>query len=234
MRAIFRLVLRTEVTRGRAFSLGAVGLLGLLLAFAVSRVRPFDRPEAAYRFVQGYGLSLLVPITALVFASAALGDPAEDGTLVYLWHRPIARGRLAAAAFGAAVCIAVPFAIVPTTLAAAVSGASAGLVRGALFASALAVVGYCGLFLALGLLVRRALAWGLAYVLIWEGFVARSGTGAARLSILVYARSLLAAQAHHPPPRLSASVPVAVVVPLVVGAAAVAGAAWLLRRLDVR
>ena len=41
--------------------------------------------------MDSYGLSLLIPVVALVFASAALGYLAEDGTLVYLWLRPLAR-----------------------------------------------------------------------------------------------------------------------------------------------
>lgn len=233
MSAVFRLVLRTQVTKGRAVALGAVAGLGILLALAVRHGDSLDRPEAAYRLVQGYGLSLLVPLTALVFSSAALGDPAEDGTLVYLWLRPVARWRIAAASCAAAICVAAPFAIAPTALAAAVAGVGRGLVVGAAGAAVLATVGYCGLFLALGLVVRRALAWGLAYVLIWEGFVARSGTGVARLSVLAYGRAVLADRAGHAPPPLAASLPASVVVPLAVGVAAVAATAWLLRRLDV-
>ena len=234
MGAIFRLVLRTQVTRGRAAALGTVGLLGILLAVAVGRSDPFDRADAAYGFVGGYGLGLLVPVTALVFAAAALGDPAEDGTLVYLWHRPIARTRIVLAAAAAALCIAVPFAVVPTVIAAAVTGVGSGLIVAAAASSLLAAAAYTGLFLCLGLVVRRALAWGLAYVLIWEGFVARSATGPARLSILVYARSLLAAMADHAPPRLAASVPFAVGVPLLVAAAALGATVFALRRIDVR
>ncbi|MEA3078535.1 MAG: type transport system permease protein [Actinomycetota bacterium] len=234
MSAIFRLVLRTQFTKGRAAALGSVAIVGVLLAVAVRRLDSFTRPDHAYDLVQAYGLSLLVPLTSLVFAAAALGDPAEDGTLVYLWRRPLPRWQLALASFGAALCISVPFGVVPTALAAAVTGSGRGIVVGAALASSVAVVAYSGLFLALGLVVRRALIWGLAYVLIWEGFVARSGTGPARLSVLVYARSLLASRAGHKAPALSASMPVSLIVPLVVGLAAVALTAWLLRRLDVR
>ena len=234
MSAIFRLVLRTQVTRGRAAALGVVGVLGILLAVAVGRSNEFDRADAAYDFVGGYGLGLLVPITALVFAAAALGDPAEDGTLVYLWHRPISRVRIVAAAAAAAWCVAIPFAVVPTVIAAAVTGVGGALIGAAAASSLLAVAAYSGIFLCLGLVVRRALAWGLAYVLIWEGFVARSATGPARLSILVYARSLLASMADHDPPRQASSASTAVVVPLVIGALALGLTAWFLRRIDVR
>lgn len=234
MSAIFRLVLRTQVTRGRAIALGVVGLLGVVLGAAVGRSSVFDRADAAYGFIGGYGLGLLVPVSALVFASAALGDPAEDGTLVYLWHRPISRLRIVAAALGAAWCIAIPFAVVPTALAAAFTRSGSEIIVSAAVSSAVATIAYSGLFLGLGLVVRRALTWGLAYVLIWEGFVARSGTGPARLSVLVYARSLLAHLGDHAPPRLSASVGTALVVPLAVTLVAVVGTTWLLRRVDVR
>ncbi len=235
MAAIFSLILRTQLTRGRVLALGAVAALAVALALAINRsASPFDRAEAAYVLVDNYGLALLVPLTALVFGAAALGDPAEDGTLVYLWHRPVARWKLAASALAGAVAIAVPFAVVPTALAAAVAGGGAELAAGAALASLVAVAAYSTLFMALGLVVRRALAWGLAYILIWEGFVARSGTGPARLSVLLYARSILAEVAGHAPPRLGASTAVAIAVPLVLGALALAATAQFLRRIDVR
>lgn len=234
MKSVFLLVLRTQVTRGRAAALGAVGLIGVLLGIAVGQGDAFDRPGSAYDLVGAYGLNLLVPLCTLVFAAAALGDPTEDGTLVYLWHRPIARTRIALAAWAATLCIALPFAVLPTLVAAAVTRTGGDIVAGAAAASMLASVGYSGLFLLLGLLVRRALTWGLTYVLIWEGFVARSGTGPARLSILVYAQSVLAEVVEHEPPALAASVPIAVAVPLVLGAMGVALTAWSLRRIDVR
>ena len=69
--------------------------------------------DAAWTLVDAYGLSLLIPVVALVFASAALGDLAEDGTLVYLWLRPLPRWQLALAAFAASVTVAVPVAVLP-------------------------------------------------------------------------------------------------------------------------
>ncbi len=234
MSAIFRLVLRTQVTKGRAAALAVVGLLGILLGFAIGRSGGGSRFDIAHNFVGGFGLGLLVPLTALVFAAAALGDPAEDGTLVYLWHRPLARWRIVAAAAAAALCIAVPFAVVPTAIAAAATGQGPALVWAAVGSSLLASAAYSAIFLCLGLLVRRALAWGLAYVLIWEGFVARSATGPARLSVLVYARSVLADLAGHAPPRLAASIGTSVAVLLVTAVAGVAATTWSLRRIDVR
>jgi hypothetical protein len=56
----------------------------------------------------------------------------------------------------------------------------------------LATLAYAGLFVALGLWLRRALWWGLAYLLVWENGVARASEGASRLSVGGYARSALA------------------------------------------
>lgn len=234
MVAVFGVLLRTLLSRGRAAALIGVGLVGVLLGVAVGASSNPDRADAAFNVVDGFGLGLMVPVTALVFASSAFGDAVDDATLVYLWLRPVARWRIALAALAASVCVAVPFALVPSVVAAGVARGGEQLPLGMLVAGGIATIAYCTLFLGLGLVVRRALVWGLAYVLIWEGFVARSGTAAARLSILVYARSLLASVSDHDPPRLASSVPVAVAVPLLVGVAAVALTSFALRRVDVK
>jgi ABC-2 type transport system permease protein len=77
-------------------------------------------------------------------------------------------------------------------LSAALSGAGHGLVGGTLLSATLAVVAYGGIFTWLGLRVRRALVWGLAYILLWEGFVASAGKSASRLAVRAYTRSVLA------------------------------------------
>ena len=67
------------------------------------------------------------------------------------------------------------------------------MVVGTLAGVTVAMVGYIGLFVALGLRVKRALIWGLLYIFIWEGFVATANTTAARLAVRSYGRSTLSA-----------------------------------------
>ena len=55
----------------------------------------------------------------------------------------------------------------------------------------ISMIGYTGLFVALGLRVKRALPWGLLYIFIWEGFVANGNATAARLAVRSYGRSTL-------------------------------------------
>ena len=231
MGSLFRLFVRLAAHRGRLLALGALGALAVVLGAAVGLAGDVDRADVGRRVVESYGLGVLVPVVALVIASAVLGDPAEDATLVYLWLRPVARWRTAVAAFAAALAAVVPLAVAPLVVAAALSRAGSALVGGAAAAAAVATVAYAAVFCGLGLRVRRALPWGLAYVLIWEGAVARVSTGAARFTVSAYARTLLAravgAEAPPPGPATLTSV----VVPLLVAAVAVAlTASWLARR----
>ncbi|HEX9530885.1 MAG TPA: hypothetical protein VF954_07095 [Acidimicrobiales bacterium] len=233
MSPVYRLLLRTLTSRARLVAMGFFALLPVIVAVAI-RARPgADRGQAGFALIDAYGLSLLAPVTALAFASAALGDLVDDRTLVYIWLRPLPTWQLAGAALGATLTIAVPLTVVPLVAAAAISGAGGSLVSATAASSAVAVVGYGSVFLTLGLRVQRALVWGLAYVLIWEGAVGRTARGAARLSIGIHARSLLAHLDHHSLPKLSTSAPVAVFAPLAAAAAAVALTVRWLATADV-
>ena len=238
MQLVYRLLLRTLVTRARLVALVAIGIGGVLIGIAIraagDEVTPAELATAITRdLIGGYGLNLVVPVTALVFSSAAFGDPVEDRTMVYLWLTPLARWRMVAAGWAASLSVAVPVAVLPVALAAAVAGADGRLVVAAGVGAALATAGYSALFLGLGLLVRRALAWGLAYVLIWELAVARLSKGAARLSVSVYSRSVLSALGDVDKPRNAAAVSTSLIVLTLAVAAAIALTTRLLARADV-
>ena len=233
MRAAYRVLVRTQLTRGRMIALGLVAALGLLLAVLIRSEETSNPAMEAYGFADRFGIGLLVPVVSLVFAAAALGDLAEDGTLLYLWLRPVARWRITVAAFTATMTAVIPFGILPTVVAAAVAGANSDVIIATSAAASIAAAAYVALFVGFGLVVQRALAWGLLYLLIWEGFVARGGRGPARLSVLVYARSVLARMADAELPDLAASMGVAVVVPLLIAAAGMAFTTWRLRAATV-
>ena len=56
---------------------------------------------------------------------------------------------------------------------------------------ALAQAGYCGLFGLLGLLMRRSLFVGVAYIFFFEGILASIDTVARKLTIMYYYRVLI-------------------------------------------
>lgn len=231
---IYRVVLGSVATRGRLALLLALGAIAVLLGLAIGMSDVIRPTQSAADLVNGYGLSVLVPVVSLVFASAALGDMSEDSTLVYLWLRPVPRETIAAAATLAATTVSLPVVTVPLGLAAALaSGGDGGVVVGTVLAAAVCCLAYSGLFTALGLRVKRALAWGITYMLIWEGFVARAGTGSARLSVQAYGRSILA-EAGDVELRLASIDPVAAaVIPVLVAMVGVALTTRFLHRRDV-
>lgn len=231
MSALYRLFLRSQLVRGRIIGLGCLGLLAILLGFAVGASSGAGSRDGA-ELVSGYGLALFVPVSVLVFASAVLGDPNEDGTLVYLWLRPVSRWKIILAAVGATLTICVPLVVLPMAIAAALAGDSE-LVAGAVASCTLATVAYAGLFTWLGLRVKRALVWGLAYILIWEGFVARAGATPSRLSVRASTRSILGRISDAPRDFIEVGIGAALAIPLAAAAIALALAVRRLSNQDV-
>ena len=228
MARLYEMFLASLVRRGRLAGLLALGAVGILLGIAIGASTTADPIDDGTIMITTYGLAVVVPVTTLLLASSVLGDPNEDGTLVYLWLRPIPRWRIVAASVGATLTIALPVVVVPMALAAASTGAGAALISGTIAATTLGTVAYTGVFTWLGLRVRRAVVWGLAYILVWEGFVARAGTAPSRLAIRANTRSLLTHMSHGPTRLISVSRPTAIVIPLL---AAAVGALLTVRRL---
>jgi ABC-2 type transport system permease protein len=226
-------MVHTTATRGRVVSLAALGLVAVVVGAAVGAADPTNPVQTGAELVDGFGLSVLAPVVVLVFATAALGDPIDDGTLVYLWLRPIPRSTLALAAATATAIVALPLVVVPLALTAAATGGGDELVLGTVAASVVVVVAYTGLFVAAGSWLRRALAWGIVYVLIWEGFIARASEGTARLAVRSYGRSLVAEIADVDLELGTIGAGAAVVVPVVVAGLGLAATVVRLRRGDV-
>lgn len=234
MGVMYRVLLRSTLSKARVIGLSFMAVIPVLLGLGLHVNHGADPGHAAYSdLIESYCLGILTPVVTLVLASATLGDPAEDRTLVYLWLKPVARWKIIAAAILACLTAALPLTVLPSAIAAALAGAVPRLALGAAVATVAAMAAYSALFLGLGLRVRRALVWGLAYLLIWEGAVAHTARGAARISVQVQARTLLAAVTSHEPPRNAVSTPTAIVAPLVVVLLALALATRWLTRADV-
>jgi ABC-2 type transport system permease protein len=187
--ALYRLLLRMQVTPLRIVGIGALGALAILLGVLT---RGDDDPlRATTEVAVGYGLGIVVPLATVWLATSTMSDLVDDRLLVYLWLKPVARWQLPAAAILATVTVVAPLVAVPLAATVLVAGTSE-LLGAVVLAAALAVAAYASLFVAAGLWLRRALWWSLLYVLVWENGLARAIDGAARLSIASYAQSLVA------------------------------------------
>jgi ABC-2 type transport system permease protein len=186
--ALYRLLLRTQITVPRLLGIGALGALAIVIG--VFAGLDDNAPQAAADAVSGYGLGILVPLATLWFGTSGLGELVEDKLLVYLWLKPVPRWQLPAAAVLATVSIVVPLTALPLTASAVVAGAG-DVAWATLLAASLAALAYAGLFVAAGLWFRRAVWWGLVFVLIWENVVAYTAEGAARFTVIGWASSVL-------------------------------------------
>ena len=230
---VYKLLIRTLLTRGRLILLLLLGLVGIGIGIAIGASSSADHLDAGTRLVNSFALSLYAPVATLVFASACFGDLVDDSTLVYLWMRPVARWKLAVAAYFATISITLPMVVIPMTGAAIAAAGGASLVKGALLSTSVAVIAYSGLFMLAGLWIRRALAWGLAYILLWEGFIAGAGRNAGRLALRAYSRSLLHNETGVKLKLANLSMTTAIVVPLVVTVVTIALTTWRLRETEV-
>jgi ABC-2 type transport system permease protein len=241
---IYRLVLRSQVTKARLAALLGLGAVGIVVGAALGAAPRTDLAldDGAIvtghllrgaRFISTFGLSLVVPVTALVFAAASLGDPDEEGTLVYLWLRPVRRARLVLAAAAASFTVAWPVVVIPLAVAAAATRGGSDLVVATVASATVGLVAYTGIFCALGLVTKRSLVWGLLYIFIWEGFVATAADSAAQLAVRTYARSVLESITDVPLRGTFISAPASLLVPVAVAVVALAFATWRLTRRDI-
>ena len=204
--------------------LGIAGLGALAVLLGLFARLDDDPAQAAADVVLSYGLGILVPLAALWLGASALGDLVEDRLLVYLWLKPVSRWQLPAAAVLATLSVVVPLTVLPLAVSALVAG-STDVAWSALLATSFAALAYTGLFVAAGLWFRRAIWWGLAFILIWENLVAYTAEGAARFTVLGWASSILGLAEDRLAVELEAGAPAVAFVALLL---AVAVAGWLI------
>ncbi|WP_380169339.1 hypothetical protein [Jannaschia sp. R86511] len=219
---------RLVVSVAAAAALGAVGLVVRLRADAGG-----VPDEQVVGLLTVLVLTLYAPLMSLVQAAAVVGDLRDDGTLVYLWLRPVPRWSLAVAATLAVVVRSAPLAVLAAVVLAVSAGGGPLLVVAAGYAAAMACLGYAGLFAFLGLAVRRALVWGLVYVLLWEGLVAAFGALPAKLAVSTYSTSLLTTLTDTTAPAQGVGLAWAWAGPVLFAVVATAAARWRLVRGEV-
>jgi ABC-2 type transport system permease protein len=228
---LYGLVLRTQVSLGRVLGIGALGALCILLG-VFAALESDDSAQAATDAVSAYGLALLVPLAALWLGTAAIGDLVEDRLLVYIWLKPVPRWVLPLAAVLATATVVVPLAVLPVAVSAVVAG-EGEVAAAALAAALLAALAYSSLFVAAGLWFKRAVWWGLAFVLLWENLMANISSGVARFTVVGWAGSIVSTAGDVDVPVTAGSAPAAFLILSLVTVAGCVVAAWRYRRTEV-
>jgi ABC-2 type transport system permease protein len=200
--ALFVLTLRQHIRGRRLLVLSLLFLLPSVLA-AVVNLTAFHAPptgEIQFAFIFNLIPHALVPLAALLYAGGIVQDEVEEQTLTYLLIRPLPRWALYLTKLLAIVLItsmltavftAITYAVIALT---AGGPATSGWTEPALKTAVLLTlvqVGYCGLFGLLGVLMRRSLLVGVAYIVFFEGILASLDTVVRRLTVMYYFRVLV-------------------------------------------
>jgi ABC-2 type transport system permease protein len=195
---LFRLTLLRMVASRRFGVLVALYALPILLLLIVRQSTILAPQNVELGFALTMFPHTLLPISALLYAPGLIQDEVEEQTLTYLLVRPIPRwlifaAKLAASAVGT-ILLAVVFAgLVEVVVWWDVPAAMAGLpVRagtlGLIFA--LALLAYNALFAFVGLMIRKSLAFGMMYILLFEGLFASMDFVLRRATVMFYLRVL--------------------------------------------
>ena len=222
---------------GRRRLLLMVLLVGLPVALALLVRLGGGRPDAS-GILDNLVVRIVLPLVAVVLGTAAVGSEIDDGTIVYLLVKPIARRwivlAMAFVSAGLTIALVVPAVVLTGLLTSGLGSTSVNTALAFAAACALGGIAYSTAFLALSTVTSRALVIGLAYTLIWEGVSAGLLEGTRFLSIRQATLGIAAALGGKRPGLQPLEPTISVVIVVVVTLGALAIATRQLSRFEVR
>ncbi|HEX6308332.1 MAG TPA: ABC transporter permease subunit [Longimicrobiales bacterium] len=173
--AIVRVTVRQLTGRTRLLGFGFLSVVPAALLAAASRSADpgaLDLELGVLLVVPFF--ALVVPITTLILATAALGEERREKTLSFLLLRPISRLEIVLAKSVAAAAVSAGFAVLGA-LALSLTwwavGGSPDVLPAMVLGATLACVMYSTVFVLLGSVVARSTLVGLLYVLFFESVI---------------------------------------------------------------
>jgi ABC-2 type transport system permease protein len=162
-------------------------VVGLAVLTEIAGVRTSDWVDVV---VLGLGLTVVLPVLALIIGNGVLGTEIDDGTLAHVLAKPLPRREIILSKLAVAVGVTTVATGVPLALTGLIAGSSR-LAVGLAVGSFVGSLAYCAFFAALSLLTRRPVLVGLAYILIWENLLQNILDGTRVLSIYQYVRTVV-------------------------------------------
>lgn len=190
---IARVTLRQLGGQRRILVLVLLALVPVLISVIFRLAGEQSDPNDPADFVSGilgtFVVPLVLPLTALLIGTSALGQDIEEGTIAYLLAKPLARWRVIVAKVLAAWLLTTALALISVlgTGAIVILGEDgASLIPAFAVAVAAGGLAYVVIFIALSLRFTRSLIIGLAYVFVWEAIISQFISGVRFLSIRAY------------------------------------------------
>jgi ABC-2 type transport system permease protein len=194
---ILKLTFRATLGRRRALLFAVPALILIAVAIVLTATAKSGSWQA--EFLGDFGFSVVLPLTSLIVGTSVLGAEIDDGSIVHLLATPVPRSQVVLSKFVVAVALTIVLGAVPEYLAAAIAkGPASGLAIGLLAGALTAAVIYNALFVMLSVVTTRAIAFGLLYLIVWEGLLANLVPGVGLLSVSQYSLSVANSIAHYP------------------------------------
>jgi ABC-2 type transport system permease protein len=200
-------------------------LLGLTLLGITSGA---DDDEWGPVVFAGLGLSVILPLTALIVGSSALGLEIDDGTITHLLTKPLPRSEIIFSKLAVAWLVTAAATALPLAAAALMAG-STSLAVGMVVGTAFGALAYSALFLALSVMTKRPVAVGLVYIVLWENLLVSFVDGARTFSVRQHATAIADSLGNSALVEASVSTTTAVVVLIIFIAVGTWGATQRLR-----
>lgn len=235
MGSIYLLTLRQLTGRWRLIIMTVLAALPMLVTLpALSRNAPSVAEFEAF-VLNGMLAGSITPLVVLAIAAAAFANEIEDRTLANLTLSPIPRWQIVLPKLLAAITLAGPFVAIGAFVTSHLAFLSDPRATAAVTIAAVGGVAlYASAFVWLGLVTNYAVAIGLLYIVIWEGFFSRFVAGVRLLSIRHYTIGLMHALDERRFAAASQLGPaIAIVTSIVVFGAFVLLSIRRLRRMDV-
>jgi ABC-2 type transport system permease protein len=191
---IFMLSLRQLLGRWRLLVILLLAALPSLLVLLIKTIGEGDLAfddEFVGVIIDAMITGGILPIVTLTLATAAFGNELEDKTLYFLVLKPVSRVSIVIAKLLASLVVALPLVVASGVAASALADAEARQLGLLAIGLAAGVAAYAAIFTLAGLLTPRALAYGLVYVLVWEGLLSTIVSGVRYLSVRGYTLALL-------------------------------------------
>jgi ABC-2 type transport system permease protein len=233
-RTIASVTLRATMGRKRALLFALPPLILIVVTLLIKLAHPSD-PSWPSEILGVFGFSVVLPLTALIIGTSVLGAEVDDGSIIQLLATPVPRSVVIGSKYAVATVLTMIFVAIPELLAGLIATGGVTKLAIGLFVGALAgSVMYNAVFVMLSVVTTRAIAFGLLYVLIWEGLLGNLVAGAKLLSVGHYSLGIANAIAHDSNLNAGLSDGTAIIMGAVVTAAALVVAARSLASFSLK
>jgi ABC-2 type transport system permease protein len=233
-RVIVSITLRATMGRKRALLFAIPPAILLLVTVLIKLGHPHD-PSWPSQVLGVFGFTVVLPLTALIIGTSVLGAEVDEGSIVHLLATPVPRSVVIWSKYAVAVVLTAGFVAVPELLAGLIATGGLTKLAAGLFIGALAgSVMYNTIFVMISVLTTRAIACGLAYVLVWEGLLGNFVSGARLLSVGQYSLGVANGIARNATLNAGLSLGTSAVMGVIVTAAALAVAVRALSSFSLK